>query len=110
MVDAVKYDKKHVGNIRLSNSKKAISVHIFNPERFYSVPVSVIGNKVGKVTQFVNQEAQIAGEIIPPNFRNLNSNKNFWLLKINNEMFHIKKEYIDILVNNSNLVLGIYEE
>jgi hypothetical protein len=100
-------EKKHIGNIKLSYSKKAIKIHIFTPENFYVIPLMELEHNVGKIYQFKEGISEIVGEIIPPE----KGKKQLWSVHIKNtQIIYIKDNYIKMLKNNSGLSLPIQEE
>jgi hypothetical protein len=102
-----KGEKKHIGNLKLSESKKAIKGHIFATELFFVISLSEIqGNKVGKIYQYISGQPEIIGEILPPT----NKNKPMYQVNIDHEIYYIKPSYIQMFQNGSNLTLGIFEE
>jgi hypothetical protein len=102
-----KPDKKHIGNLKLSESKKAVKGHIFTLELFFVISLAEIaGNKVGKIYQYVEGRPEIIGEILPPT----KNTKPLYQLKIDNDFYYIKEQYIKLFQNGSNLTLGIFEE
>jgi hypothetical protein len=105
-------EKEHIGNVKLSESKKAIKIHIFSPEQFFVIPISEITKelnhpkpKIAKVFQYVNGEADVVGELYPPV-----NEKKYYSLTVESETYKIRTNYIQLLLNNSNLTLNVYKE
>ena len=106
-MESVRVEKSHIGNIKLSQSKKAIKLHIFNPEKFYVIPIQELSCKTGKVYEFIEGESEIVGEICSPE----KGKKQFWKVIIKNSLIlYIKDTYIQMLKNESLLSLPINEE
>lgn len=98
-------EKQHLGNLKLSESKKAIKIHLFKPERFLVIPINELSHKntVGRVLTYIDGEAEIVGEIYPQ------ANSKYHVLKIDEDEFFIKSTYIELLLKGSELVLVIQE-
>ena len=102
---SAKVDKIHLGNAKLSESKKAIKIQIFDPEQFYVIPIAEITkNVVGKVYEYVSGEPEIVGEIF------LQKEKKFYELHIKENIYYLKSTYVQLFISGSNLVLSIQEE
>lgn len=99
-------DKRHLGNIKLSESKKAINIHIFETDKFYVIPLMELRKNAGKIFEYVDGKANLIGEIIPPK-KNLSQ---FWILKIKSRLYYFKDSYVQLLLNETELTLSISEE
>jgi len=100
-----KNEKKHIGNLKLSATKRAIKIEIFNPQKYYVIPLKELDNKVGKVFEYIDSYPEVVGEI-----HQVNKNTNLRDLFIKANIYHIKNTYLEILKNGSELVLQIFEE
>ena len=102
-----KTEKLHIGNLKLSESKKAIKGHIFSLGLFFVISLSEIqDNKVGKIYQYVNGNPEIIGEILP----HTKGGKPCFRAIINDVSYFIKKQYIKMFQNGTQLTLAIYQE
>jgi hypothetical protein len=100
----LKDKKKHLGNIKLSNSKLTIKVHIFNPEMFLIIPLRNIDAQISKVYSYAGSIPEVVGEITHK------EKTPFYQLKIKRTIYSIRANYIDLIKNESMLTLHIYEE
>jgi hypothetical protein len=99
-------DKKHLGNARLSYSGQSIKIHIFTPEAFYVIPLREIHlKKVGRISEYKDGNPEIVGECIAPKKGGF-----LWSLKIKTSIFYFRDTYMQLLLGNTSLSLGIYEE
>jgi hypothetical protein len=106
-MESVRVEKEHIGNIKLSASKKAIKLHLFNPEHFYVIPLQDLSQKVGKVFEYIEGIPEVIGEISQPE----KGKKQLWKVIIkNNRFIYIKDSYIQMMKNESELSLPIHEE
>lgn len=101
------YEKIHLGNVKLSESKKAVKVHIFNGEKKYVIPLKELSENttVGRVYEYLNGKPEIVGEIFKET-----KQSSFYTLNIGDNIFNIKNNYVKLLLNNTNLTLPIYDE
>lgn len=99
-------EKKHIGNAKLSEAKKAIKIHFFENNKFFVIPLKEIENRtVGRVYEYSDGIPEVAGEILPPK-----KNSNLWTIIIKSQFYYLKDNYVVMLQNNTNLTLGIWEE
>lgn len=99
-------EKKHIGNIKLSDSKKAIKLHIFETNKFYVIPIPEFKNKVGKIFEYTDGISEVVGEFSMPK-----KNEKFWQIKIGNTIIYsIRDTYIQLMLNMSDLCLKVYDE
>jgi hypothetical protein len=98
-------DKKHLGNVKLSSTRKSINIHIFQANKFYTLPLNEVSEKAGKIFQFISGQPEVIGEISP-----MKKGEQFRTLKIKTDFYYLKKDYLAMLTNGSNLTLAIYEE
>lgn len=104
---------KHIGNMKLSNEKKAVKIHLFSPEKFLICPISQLENdkETKRIYMYQDGKPELVGELQAPK----NKGESFWnLILYGNEnedsIIHIKNQYINLMKNYTNLTLGIYEE
>jgi len=105
-VQTPKKEIVHLGNIKLSDSKKAIKLHIFEGDKFYVIPLQELLNPVGKVFHYIDGLSEVCGEITQLKRKN----KPFYQVKIFTNLYYIKSTYIELLKNGSELTLGFFEE
>jgi hypothetical protein len=99
-------DKKHLANVKLSESKKAVKLHIFETDKFYVIPLMELKKSAGKVFEYVEGEPVIIGEIVPPK----KGVPQFWVLKVKANIYYLKDTYVQLLLNETNLTLSIFQE
>jgi hypothetical protein len=100
-----KPEKNHIGNAKLSTSKKAVKVNIFKTNKFYVISLAEITeNSIGKVYEYVEGEPEIVGEIIT------STNSKFYEIKIDENIYFLKQTYVQLFKNGSGLILPLYEE
>ena len=100
-------EKVHLGNAKLSDSKKAIKIHIFEGDKFFVIPRKEISDScaVGRVYEYQDMKPEICGEIFKPE-----KTSDFYTMRIQGVLYHIKTTYINLLLNDTNLVLPIHQE
>jgi hypothetical protein len=104
--EPVKSDKKHLGNVKLSEAGKAIKIHVFETEKFLVIPLAEISKReLGRIYEYIEGEPEIVGEIIPPE----NGKKNYKLV-INENIYFLKETYVQLLLKGSKLTLMLMEE
>ena len=100
-------DKKHIGNSKLSDSGKAIKIHIFKPEIFLVIPLTEIADKsdIGKVFHYSNNVSEIVGEIYKPK-----SGGKFFTIHVDESTYFLQANYVSLLMKGSPLLLPVFEE
>jgi hypothetical protein len=100
--------KKHIANLKLSEGKKALKIHFFMGDKFCIIPLHEFKKPIGKVFEYIENIPEIVGEILPP--QKGSGKIKLWRISIKTNMYYIKDTYIQLLLNESNLTLPIYEE
>lgn len=105
-------EKKHIGNMKLSESKKAIKLHLFigGNNKYYVLPLgelqTVIKNqKSGRFFEYIDNIPEIVGELLPLK----NKSDKYYQANIKTDIAYIKTTYIDLLLKGSDLTLMIHE-
>jgi len=105
-------EKKHIGNMKLSESKKAIKLHLFisGNNKYYVLPLgelqTVIENqKSGRFFEYIENIPEIVGELLPLK----NKSDKYYQANIKTDIVYIKTTYINLLLKGSDLTLMIHE-
>lgn len=102
-----KSEKLHIGNAKLSETKKAVRIHIFEGDQLFVIPLQEISLKkeIGRVYEYQGIQSEICGEIFKRD-----NNSEFYTMRIKESEYFIKTTYINLFLNNTNLTLPIYQE
>jgi len=98
-------EKTHLGNVKLSESKSAVKLHIFKYDRFYVIPIQEFFKPFGKIFEYIEGHPELIGEVSPSKDK-----KHLWSFRIKTDIFYLKDSYVQMLLNETNLTLMIFEE